>query len=354
MRVKVCTAHTQRSACRSEQQPTAPRPLTETPQQQHAQPPAAWSAVPYGTPLPALATTQHHGSSFGLAAQLSMQQGMLSGPQQMAYARVPLQQLQTGRVCVSQGGASAEARPAHISQQQPAGQENTAKAEGAAKSRLPGFVHFLKPQQLRVGQLDVSNIEWQHVKDGKAACLAARIPSSRLSDFQRGEEARGETSVLLDAVKKATDSVPVNLRGLCRYGTLKKAHQVERAQALPSAAPQALVPGTAPRRAALQKGTSIKLGCTYTFYAKVYSKLPDEIVLKFPCAAGDTAATCRSMQHCTAAGCPAHEGDERHALKYTEETNAFVVDRLKAHVQPKVIRSGACRGCACLPCAPST
>lgn len=198
----------------------------------------------------------------------------------------------------------------------------------------------LPDQRLRDGLLDINSIEWQLVTERKSSFFAARVPSDRLPDFQGGEGVRGGTTVQLHTFQ-ATDGVPVNMRALCQYGELKKAHHVVRTQALPTGKPLPLAPGTAPRRTALQKGTSIKLACAYTFCAKQYSKLPGNIVLKFPYAPQDTAGTCRSMQHCTTNGCPAHEGDERHALHYTAETDAFVVDRLKASVQPKVIRAGA-------------
>jgi hypothetical protein len=46
------------------------------------------------------------------------------------------------------------------------------------------------------------------------------------------------------------------------------------------------------------------------------------------------------MQHNTAAGMPAHDGEESHKLQYTEEIKELVIDMLKAHVMLKVIKQG--------------
>ena len=186
----------------------------------------------------------------------------------------------------------------------------------------------------------MAELVWTRVKEGMHHALAAALPQHRLEDFLAGEGKRGSTRVHLHVFRAATDGVTLNKRGSCFYGAPNKAHQKARQQMLPSDEAEPVLQGKRARKCALQRGTSCKLHCGYHFFAKAYAKLPDTVFIKFPCGAEDAMATCTSMRHTNADGTSAHPDVALHAVGHTDEMRAFVVDKLKAHTKPAVIRAG--------------
>lgn len=103
--------------------------------------------------------------------------------------------------------------------------------------------------------------------------------------------------------------------------------------------------------------------CGYRFTIKEFSKTPGTLFVKFAQRDGDPAeGLCQSMQHVRVDGKDAHGGRSDH-IRYTEEMRQFVLEKLKAGCQVKVVLEGVCKQiwacinvhcCAAVLCAERT
>jgi hypothetical protein len=218
--------------------------------------------------------------------------------------------------------------------------ENMVPPHCGAAGRLPKFVSNLPLQLPPVGVFSVHDLNWCEVTVNKASSLAAAVRENRLQDFVQGEERRGRCTLNLWTLRAEGQAVLLNKRAECLYAAPKQGNQKQRKLLLPSEKAQPTEEGKEARLGSLQKGTSVKKDCAYRFTVKEYSRRLGHVIIKFPCGPQDTIQNCRSMQHNTAAGMPAHDGEESHKLQYTEEIKELVIDKLKAHVMPKVIKQG--------------
>jgi hypothetical protein len=82
---------------------------------------------------------------------------------------------------------------------------------------------------------------------------------------------------------------------------------------------------------------SKKVECGYRFTIKEFCKFPGKVFIKF--AHSDGEGLCQTMRHLLADGTEAHEGCSDH-INHTEEIYKFVVEKLKAGCQVKVVLEG--------------
>jgi hypothetical protein len=214
----------------------------------------------------------------------------------------------------------------------------------SAPGRLPGFVSTLVLQNPALPKFSKEDLQWQHIPGTPHSALVAAFPRSQLECFRRGEEERQNCQLLLSSHRKPTDGVLAALEGTCCFAGPQHSEQKERQQLAPSSDPQIVTAGRRARKGAHQSGTSCKKGCSYHFFAKVYAKCADTVIVKFPCSGNDTVHTCPSMQHILPTGQVGHEDEDHHKLKYTEEIEQFVLPRLRAQMKASVIMSGANHG----------
>lgn len=220
--------------------------------------------------------------------------------------------------------------------------ERTLEVNDQLRGVLPKYVRDLRLQQPGPGTFCRDDVAWQCVEERKQFALAAAIPSGRLADFVAGEAERGGCNVQLGDVDG-----PGARRGACSYAGPSHKHEQEQQQLHKLDAPQPSLPrgqcvraGYTARRGRLQLNKSGRVGCLYSFYVKAYSKVPNVVVVKFPCSEGDVAGSCARMRHVNKGGRLAHDGLDKH-LRYTDEIQTFVYVRLKIHMKPALIMSGA-------------
>jgi hypothetical protein len=235
----------------------------------------------------------------------------------------------------SQPGSQTATAPQHQPGVMPAAaDENMVPSHCGAAGRLPKFVSNLLLQQPPFGDFLVHDLKWCKITDNKACSLVAVVLVNRLEDFVQGEETRGTCTLNLWTLRADGQGVLLNKRAECVYAAPKQAHQKKRKHQLPSDKALPTAQGKAARLTSLQKGTSVKKDCVYRFTVKEYSKRPEHLIIKFPCGPEDTMLSCSSMQHCTATGMTAHDGEVSHKLLYSEEIKEVVISQLKAHVMP--------------------
>jgi hypothetical protein len=197
-------------------------------------------------------------------------------------------------------------------------------------TRLPAFAYELREQEPRAGPFSVHDLAWTDVTQMKLVFKSAAISKWRLQDFLDGEGVRGQTKVKCSK-HCGSDGLLTDLVAECDYGHLKG---TARQAAWNSSVSNAL---GHKRRRKLAMHDSKKVECGYRFTIKEFCKLPGTVFIKF--AHSDGEGLCQTMRHVLADGTEAHKGRTDH-ISHTEEMYQFVVEKLKAGCQVKVVLEG--------------
>lgn len=180
--------------------------------------------------------------------------------------------------------------------------------------------------------------------------LVAALPAACLDDFISRECQRGACYINCEDTGKPSKSLLRDDRAFCKFAATRKAQQQSRQSMRASDAPQPYILGTKARKNAIQKGASCKLGCGYHSSIKQYSKCKDVAIIKFPCEANETSASCQCMKHFLENGTPAHGDQEAafHLREHTEEMKDFVLKLRRANIKTSIILESTWTAFTCL------
>lgn len=220
--------------------------------------------------------------------------------------------------------------------------ESVLEVNAQLQGVLPRYVRDLHLQTPQHGPFDRDNLKWELGEERQQWALVAAVALHRVKDFLAGEGERGGCRVQLRVVNGQGAK-----RGVCSYARPTHKHEQVQQELTKMDDPQPSLPqgepvpeGYTARRGTLQMKRSARVGCQYHFFVQTYSKVPGVAIFKFPCDKGDCVRSCFLMQHVKKGGAPAHAGLRKH-VRYTDEILDWILARLKVHMKPALIMSGA-------------